>query len=69
MKFLISNDDGVHALGLLALYNALSKIGEVMVVAPETEQSGCASALYISSGWFCQLIFSQASSYTARSFR
>lgn len=48
MKFLISNDDGVQAPGLLALYKALSKIGEVVVVAPETEQSGCASALHIS---------------------
>lgn len=49
MKFLISNDDGVYAPGLLALYQALSTIGEVMVVAPNNEQSGCASALSIST--------------------
>ena len=49
MKFLISNDDGVHALGLLALYQALSSIGEVSVVAPNNEQSGCASALSITT--------------------
>lgn len=49
MKFLISNDDGVYAPGLLALYEALSTIAEVMVVAPMTEQSGCASALSIST--------------------
>jgi 5'-nucleotidase len=48
MKFLISNDDGVHAPGLLALFQALSAIGEVVVVAPNAEQSGCASALSIS---------------------
>lgn len=48
MKFLISNDDGVYAPGLLALYQALSTIGEVTVVAPNNEQSGCASALSIS---------------------
>lgn len=48
MKFLISNDDGVYAPGLLALYQALSTIGEVVVVAPMTEHSGCASALSIS---------------------
>ena len=48
MRFLISNDDGVNAPGLLALYEALSKVGEVVVVAPDTEQSGCASALHIS---------------------
>ena len=49
MKFLISNDDGVHAPGLLALYQALSSIGEVIVVAPHNEQSGCASALSITT--------------------
>lgn len=49
MRFLISNDDGVYAPGLLALYQALSTIGEVVVVAPMTEQSGCASALSISA--------------------
>lgn len=48
MRFLISNDDGVYAPGLLALYKALSTVGEVTVVAPNNEQSGCASALSIS---------------------
>ena len=49
MKILMSNDDGVHAPGLLALYQALSTIAEVVVVAPSNEQSGCASALSIST--------------------
>ncbi|MEN2751349.1 5'/3'-nucleotidase SurE [Psychrobacter sp. FBL11] len=48
MKFLISNDDGVHAPGLLALYQALCQIGDVVVVAPHEEQSGSASSLHIS---------------------
>ncbi len=54
MNFLISNDDGVHAPGLLALYRALSKIGNVKVVAPDTEQSGCASAIHISKPLYTQ---------------
>lgn len=54
MKFLISNDDGIYAPGLLALYQALSTIAEVMVVAPMTEQSGCASALSISTPLYTQ---------------
>lgn len=54
MKVLISNDDGVQAPGLLALYEALSKIAEVKVVAPDTEQSGCASALSISKPLYIQ---------------
>ena len=41
----MSNDDGVHAPGLLALYQALSTIAEVVVVAPSNEQSGCASVI------------------------
>ncbi len=48
MKFLISNDDGIYAPGLLALHQALSHIGDVMVVAPASEQSGSASSLHIS---------------------
>lgn len=56
MKFLISNDDGVHAPGLRALYEALSKIGSVTVVAPVTEQSGCASALNISQPLYTQTL-------------
>ena len=36
---LLSNDDGVHAVGLRALARALEAVGEVFVVAPEHEQS------------------------------
>ncbi|PKG35433.1 MULTISPECIES: 5'/3'-nucleotidase SurE [Psychrobacter] len=54
MKFLVSNDDGVHAPGLLALAQALSKVGEVKVVAPNNEQSGCSSALSISQPLYTQ---------------
>ena len=54
MKFLISNDDGVHAPGLLALYRALSEIAEVYVVAPDSEQSGSASALRITQPLYPQ---------------
>ena len=54
MNILISNDDGVHAPGLLALYEALSTLGVVKVVAPANEQSGCASALNISQVLYTQ---------------
>ncbi len=36
MRFLITNDDGFDAPGLLALYHALRPFGEVIVVAPNT---------------------------------
>lgn len=54
MRFLISNDDGIHAPGLLALHEALAKVGDVVVVAPHAEQSGCASALHISQPLYPQ---------------
>lgn len=39
MRILLTNDDGIAAPGLLAVYRELIKIGEVHVVAPETIQS------------------------------
>lgn len=45
MKILISNDDGVHAPGLAYLANALSKIADVTVVAPDRNRSGVSNSL------------------------
>jgi 5'-nucleotidase len=42
---LVSNDDGIHSLGLAALVAALGTVGEVVVVAPDREQSACSHAL------------------------
>ena len=41
MKFLITNDDGIAAPGIRALAAAASRLGEVVVVAPEEAHSGC----------------------------
>jgi len=38
-RILVTNDDGVESRGLLALRQALEPIGEVTVVAPDTNQS------------------------------
>ena len=48
MHFLLTNDDGIYAKGLHALYNELSKIAECTIVAPETEQSAVGHAITIS---------------------
>lgn len=40
MKILVTNDDGIHAPGLAALAEALTALGDVLVVAPAAEQSG-----------------------------
>ena len=39
MTILVTNDDGIHARGLRALVEALKEVGEVVVVAPDREQS------------------------------
>jgi len=40
MQFLLTNDDGIDALGLKLLEDVLASHGQVTVVAPDTEQSG-----------------------------
>jgi 5'-nucleotidase len=44
-RILITNDDGIHADGLAALEAAMAEIGEVFVVAPESEMSGASHSL------------------------
>jgi 5'/3'-nucleotidase len=39
-RILITNDDGVRAPGILAVAQALQRVGEITVVAPATNQSG-----------------------------
>lgn len=45
MRFLLSNDDGVQSPGLVALADALAVIGDVTVMAPDSERSAFSSAL------------------------
>lgn len=45
---LITNDDGIVAPGIKALVEVASKIGEVVVVAPDSPQSGQGHAITIS---------------------
>lgn len=40
MLILLTNDDGIYAPGLAAMERELRRLGEVVVVAPATEQSG-----------------------------
>jgi 5'-nucleotidase len=45
MKILVTNDDGIHAPGILALAESLKTVGEVAVVAPDRERSAVGHAL------------------------
>ncbi|MGK5084073.1 5'/3'-nucleotidase SurE [Bdellovibrionota bacterium FG-1] len=47
MRILISNDDGVHAIGLKILQKELKKLGDVWVVAPLEEKSTTGHSLTI----------------------
>jgi len=44
---LVVNDDGVTAPGIMALANAVKDLGEVVVVAPDSAQSGMGHAITI----------------------
>ncbi len=47
MIILITNDDGIHDLGLKALKEALTGLGELWVVAPSIQQSGQSHAFSV----------------------
>lgn len=48
MRYLLTNDDGIYARGLAALYKELSQDAECLIVAPESEQSAVGHAITIS---------------------
>ena len=44
-RILVTNDDGITAPGLHALYLAMAELGEVTIVAPDAEQSAVGHAI------------------------
>jgi 5'-nucleotidase len=48
MRILLSNDDGIHAPGLAALYGAVRDLGDVTIVAPDSERSAVGHAITLS---------------------
>ena len=48
-KILITNDDGIFYSGIYALWEALSEIGDVYVVAPNDENSAASHSITINS--------------------
>jgi len=47
-RILITNDDGIHAPGIMALFRALQSIGHIDIVAPLTEKSAVGHAITVS---------------------
>ena len=50
MKILVTNDDGIDSPGIRALAEAMSRVGEVLIVAPDQEQSGVGTARSLHNG-------------------
>lgn len=44
-RILVTNDDGIHSAGIIALAEALDSLGEVLVVAPAHEMSAASHSL------------------------
>jgi 5'/3'-nucleotidase SurE len=49
VRILLTNDDGIYAPGLRALRAELRKLGEVVVVAPATEQSAAGHSVTLTT--------------------
>lgn len=63
MRILLTNDDGIYAPGLRALHGELSKLGEVLVVAPATEQSAAGHSVTIYSPLLVQEVRDQSKNF------
>ena len=56
MKLLLTNDDGIYADGLRALYRAFAPYHEVTVIAPDRERSAVGHGITLHSPLRCRLI-------------
>ncbi len=54
MRILLVNDDGIRAPGLLALHQAVSDLGEVTVVAPDSPQSAAGRSITLDVPVLCE---------------
>jgi len=54
MKILITNDDGIRAPGIVALADAMKDAGEVVVCAPESQQSAVSHSITLHKPLRCR---------------
>jgi 5'/3'-nucleotidase len=59
VRILLTNDDGIHAPGLRALRKELMRLGEVVVVAPATEQSAVGHSVTLLTPLIVQDMFDE----------
>ena len=53
---LITNDDGISAPGIRTLISVMNEIGDVIVVAPDSPQSGMGHAITLDSTIYCDAV-------------
>lgn len=53
---LVTNDDGITAPGIRALVEVMKELGDVVVVAPDSPQSGMGHAITISDTLYCEKV-------------
>ena len=53
---LVTNDDGINAPGIRFLINIVNDFGDVVVVAPDSPQSGMGHAITINNTLYCEPI-------------
>lgn len=56
MQILLTNDDGIFAPGLAAIYKELVKIGDVIVAAPADSRSGASHSVTFSRPLVCNKV-------------
>lgn len=54
MRILLTNDDGIHAPGIVALYEALKDLGEIVPIAPTTVQSAAGHGITFDAPLMCE---------------
>ncbi len=53
---LITNDDGITAPGIRTLISVMNEIGDVIVIAPDSPQSGMGHAITLDSTIYCDAV-------------
>lgn len=56
MQILLTNDDGINAPGIAAIYPHLKKLGDVLVVAPADVKSGSGHSITINQPLECEQV-------------
>ena len=56
MQILLTNDDGIFAPGLAAIYRELVKLGDVTVAAPAEGQSGASHRITLNNPLLCKKV-------------